>query len=236
MFDAISFDVSTLDSSTSVFCPTESTPPPPPPESKNLTNTHRIATENTFRYSKSEKGLEVGLKDHEIFLIKNDLGSEYLHEFFIPEPHKVFSASYIVLEHRDPNSYERYEGTLTDSGKICDREIIVLYRERLKACEKEIQAIKRGGDRERLKQLEHDRNHYSSFLKSALKKNGEIRDLDDLRECQRTSLFMAIFRTLEKFKSCDEDLYKHFKACMTLGNDPKYDPIMGLTWNTTEVS
>ncbi len=232
LFGTISFDIYPPEFSFSVPNPVK----PKPPQSKNLIPTKRIATENIFRYNRTEKGFEVALEGHEIFLIKYDLWTEYFYEFFVSNPYNEIPAARVVLEHREANSYEKYKKTLTKCGKLIDETGIAEIRNTLREYEKELKTLKPGRDRKRRNQIKKEQKFSKAYLKSMRKKNGQIRDLDDLVELTRISFYMAASRALEKYKSVDEDLYNHFKECMKFGRKPRYNKPTEWTWNTTEVS
>lgn len=182
-------------------------------------------SENMFR--KEGDNWRIVYQGCELGLVKHRLGFEYI-KIFLDNPRKLFDVVELLNAAKGENVVpgERVQEDITD-------ETLQNYRQRCQVLRDEIEDARVLGNIEEQRKKEDELEQLTKEMSRTTDKRGRPRKVSPDVERTRKSVSQAISRAREELDPLNDDLAKHLKNCLHLGNSCQYAPPQDMTWLTS---
>jgi hypothetical protein len=188
-------------------------------------------------------------KGRKPFTVLPWLGASYIH-YLLVEPAKPRPAIDIVCStaidfcDKAITEHEAIEAGLQSAsnpmlenlGAVSDWTAVTQYRATAREMLVEIEQARAENNNVRVDQLEKDMAVIVGKINEAVGIGGRLKKTGDKRKNIRDSFRNNVNRVIDKqIKQTDPQLAAHLKNAISFGNDPRYVPDDGLTWETRPV-
>lgn len=177
------------------------------------------------------------------------LGSSYIHYLLVapgqPRPAlDIVCSTAVDFCDRAISEHEAVEAglqsvanpMLENLGNVSDWKAVGQYRAEAREMLVEIEQARADNNNVRVEQLEKDMAVIVGKINEAVGIGGRLKKTGDKRKNIRDSFRNNVNRVIEKqIKMTDPQLAAHLKKAIIFGNDPRYVPQDGLTWETRPV-